>query len=640
MGRIVFYSKEDLAWSFQLPKVESALDNLIPLENLDINDNLELYSIKLYFDNNIYLSEWDLTTINRLLEKVNQGFERVKTFFINISNENILVLLDKLDFNYIESFWDLIQKFDQFKKIDKTIFEVILQRFSNHINVILLYNRIVKYYNGQIRSFLLNYKDAAVLILSYFEQVHQTPQRKKYFPSCLTIEDKELIIDKYLDITDANINYVDLIINSKKSPDLKLSPKIRHKAKKLHDKLTSELFAKSTGLSFGVNVIISKEQIEPNKYIEKDCVLEASYSESFLNKIHDDVDFINLFKVFFGFINEVGIIQLLANPRNDGIWQIMGLSSKNEYPTGPVFQQFNMLSISQIAMLEHYLTTRSINFVSLIAAFINHLNTLIVPSQIYFQLPSVSTSFHEKNSVFASSFEILLKQYHLYALENEIDHDLVNMNIDTLNFGDLGSLLPKKYIYSNGATIVNEIAHYFFSPNSMLLYSIDKKKKYKTFYEYLLYEKLLLSDFSKPYLQQIIQKFINESYLGCDENEILHTRKDIEIALIGQIYFDNVISYWHYDLEVRAVIDSMLDKNLLCFESKLFTRGETDYFNFNLNDKKFTNGYKLKNKYSHGFIATDETSFKNDYYYYLRIIILGLLKIEDDLLLFKHNISS
>lgn len=638
MRRIVFYSKEDAAWTIDLPKSESVLDNLSAKEYLDINDALELYSVKLYFDNDIFLPEWDNDVKSQLSVKVNNAFEIVRDYFLKISNDTIAEQIDKLAFEYVEAFWNLIQKLEHFKKIDKYTFEVILKRVPHHINAIILNDRIVKYYSNQIRSFLLDYKRAAELLLSSFEQEHHTPQKKKFFPASLTLEDREFIIDKYLETSDVNPNYVTLIINSKKSQDLRLSTRIRQKATKLNHKLTSDLFKNNAGIRFGVNVSIKKNQKEPAvSEVSDDTILNVTYGELFLDKIQSSLDFMNLFKSLFGFINSVGTVQFLNHQKEEGIWQYMGLNSKNEYPIGPAFYQSNMLSIMQIVILENYLfRKRDFNFNSLFEAFINHLNGIIAPNQINFRLPSVYASYYEKNSVYAASFEVLIRQYRLYVLDKEIDHHLVNLNSDTLNFGEIESLLPKKYIYSNGATIVNGIAAHFFSPNSMLLYALPQQDKYETFNEYINYEKLTLKNFSKGYQQNLVQQFIDAGYLGFDEDNFLFVVKDIEVAIIGQLYYENVLSYWHYTPEVRVVLDKMLENNLLESESRLFTRAEVDYLNFNLNDKKYTNGYKLKNKYSHGFIVTDEIDCKNDYYYYLRIIILGLLKIEDDLLLYKN----
>ena len=52
--------------------------------------------------------------------------------------------------------------------------------------------------------------------------------------------------------------------------------------------------------------------------------------------------------------------------------------------------------------------------------------------------------------------------------------------------------------------------------------------------------------------------------------------------------------------------------------------------------KEFTNGLDLRNKYLHGTNSFSETEHKSDYYTLLKIIILTLLKIEDDILISRN----
>jgi hypothetical protein len=83
---------------------------------------------------------------------------------------------------------------------------------------------------------------------------------------------------------------------------------------------------------------------------------------------------------------------------------------------------------------------------------------------------------------------------------------------------------------------------------------------------------------------------------------------------------------------VRKEIDRMVAEQLLCFDSTLFTRAESSYFNYFLNKKEFTNGLDLRNQYMHGTNPGPDTKHERDYYILLRLIILVLLKMEDDLI--------
>jgi hypothetical protein len=66
----------------------------------------------------------------------------------------------------------------------------------------------------------------------------------------ITIQDKEDIISKYLDSENVNLNYLQLIQNSKKGSDFKISNKIRLKAKRRCTEETDKIFNERERESF------------------------------------------------------------------------------------------------------------------------------------------------------------------------------------------------------------------------------------------------------------------------------------------------------------------------------------------------------------------------------------------------------
>jgi hypothetical protein len=81
----------------------------------------------------------------------------------------------------------------------------------------------------------------------------------------------------------------------------------------------------------------------------------------------------------------------------------------------------------------------------------------------------------------------------------------------------------------------------------------------------------------------------------------------------------------------------MVNENIIFFENSLFSKPEQSYFNYFLNKSEFTNGLDLRNKYLHGTQANPEEITEHEYAYftYLKLLVLVLLKIEDDLTMAK-----
>jgi len=81
----------------------------------------------------------------------------------------------------------------------------------------------------------------------------------------------------------------------------------------------------------------------------------------------------------------------------------------------------------------------------------------------------------------------------------------------------------------------------------------------------------------------------------------------------------------------------MSNDGIVFFGSSLFAIPEQNYFNYYLNKSEFTNGHDLRNSYLHGTQAnpTEIHLHENSYLLYLKLLILVIFKIEDDLFIYK-----
>lgn len=79
-------------------------------------------------------------------------------------------------------------------------------------------------------------------------------------------------------------------------------------------------------------------------------------------------------------------------------------------------------------------------------------------------------------------------------------------------------------------------------------------------------------------------------------------------------------------------MDCLKKKNVIEFESSLFSRPEQNYINYFLNKSQFNNGLDLRNKYSHMQPCSednDEIHVQN-YMILLRLFIITVIKINDE----------
>lgn len=632
--RVVFYSKEDMSASNNLKRAEELLDNYISNETFSINDLLEIYNIKLYFENDLYFLNWTEEVKSKYNKIIEVNWKLLKERLIKIDDNDIESIINDLVYDYKKDFWNLLNQLSSFKKISNSKFGEILNNFNHNINYILLQKGIVEKFDKQIRNFLIVYEKTAEIVLSKLEEKHRLKETPKFiFPKSLTLIDKENIINAYLENKDANLNYVRLIENCKDSNELRLSAKTRLKAKKKSKELNFQIIENGTTWSIKVQVSLCKDQLEPVKFINNEIGLEAIYSESFLDYLKYDVPLFLVFKKLFGYMDDRNLISLVNKNIELDVLETIFMKSKNAYETGEVFIKKDFLSSLQLIIFEEYLKRKNNSIENLISSFIEYLNDYIAPNKLIFNIQNSEISYVEKIRNLAPEYDFLLKQYQTFVDEGEIDIELVQINSTPIRFSEIHSQSDRKYIYIED-NLVLKLKYLFYSNQSHLHYVKPYNSKYNNLYDLLINENVKIDAF-KNHQQDEISKLINEGYLKIDEQENVKIKTQILIYIVGELHRNEVVSYWNYDEIIRNELDKMIENKLVKVENTLLTIKEKNYFNYFLNKKEFTNGLDLRNKYLHGTNSFSEIEHKSDYYTLLKIIILTLLKIEDDILINK-----
>jgi hypothetical protein len=132
------------------------------------------------------------------------------------------------------------------------------------------------------------------------------------------------------------------------------------------------------------------------------------------------------------------------------------------------------------------------------------------------------------------------------------------------------------------------------------------------------------------YQKDLIDHLVSKEYLHIDTQENVKIKNDIFIYLIGELHRNEVVSYWHYPKEVWKYWMKWKN-NFIRFGNSLLSKQEIRFFNYNLNMKGYTNGLNIRNKYLHGSNSGSEKEQEFEYYILLKLVILALIKITDDL---------
>lgn len=623
-----------MASGHSLIQAEELLDNIDSKSSMSLNDLFEIYNIYLHFKNGIYLSKWSNDQKNKYVKITEKYFTNLKAEILRINDDNIEELLNQLEFDYKVNFWQLLEQLNSFKNLTNVKFKILLQDNENQLNYILQQKKIVVKFGQEIREYLLGNDESAEILLSTFEEKESLRRKAKYyFPKCLAMLDKEKIINTYLDKDNPNLNYVRLVEQSKDSDYLKLTDRTRLKAKRKSEKLNNEILESNNSWRVGVEVLLSEDQAEIVKFENNSGILKASYSQKFLDQCKNDFELFQIFKFPFQYTDETSLISLVSKENELDTMETIFMMSKNEYNIGQTFFKKKALAFSQLRIFEHYLNKRKNAIANLINNFIKSLNARLKTDKITFITIDSNKLYIEKIRTLLPEIDFLLKQYNSLAEDGNIDIELLQISSKPIGFGQIKSQVKLKYIYSEHESIL-KLKNQFFSNQSHLFYTDKFKSKHKNLYELITKEEVVINDFS-DYQIEIIQKLIDDGYLKIGSEDHLKIDNLNLIHIVRNLFTNEVINYWHQPEFIRKEIDLLLIKKIVYSQNTLFSQSEKNYLNYHFNKKEFTNGNDLRNKYLHGTNTHSSNQHETDYYLILQILILILLKIENDIILSK-----
>jgi hypothetical protein len=641
INKVVFYSKEDMAGGYNLQKGEHVLKSETKTNYTDINEVLELYNIKKYIDNDIYLKNWTHNDISNFKQRAIEYGKIVGQFMTTVDDSNVVVLYGGTLRNFVHSFWELVNNQSIFKRISKTNFSGILSNEPHLIHEILIHKGIVEYYNMEIKNFLLTYSQSAEILLSIYEVRDDLIKTQKHLPKSLSVKEKETILSNYLDSSDVNYNYIGLIQNAKNRNDFKVSDKTRLKAKRLHKSETEKFFAGNNGIKYGVAVSFNEKTSKiKERIIDDNFVVNYTYSIDFIRQNSDPYFLFQNFIILFEYLDLQHRINLVSKKNKMGVFErIIGINSQNEYRGGTEFTLLEMTSQIQLAGYIKVLSDFgiSLEYVLYQVYTSSFQEKYEFANNARFSIPS-ATSYFEKVRLLAPEFESVLKQFKLFVEDGIIDYELLQISSNQTTIKDIPSLNKNKYIYLNED---NQDAvcctNLFFSDQTMLS-CVEPfiEKHYYTFFDLITNEQVKYSSY-EDHQKPSIDYLINKGFINLDSNGFIQIKNQARVIILRDLYFNEVASFYRYSFELREEAQQMAAEKTIYFDDSLFSKPEQAYFNYFLNKSQFTNGLDLRNSYLHGTQATSSEIQIHEYAYftYLKLLILTFLKIDDDLMIYN-----
>lgn len=636
---VKFYSKYDMSVGSNLQEAEAVFRNWDEyLSNPDVDTILELYNIKRYFDAGIQLVKWDDAHFSEYTNKSKQIPGIIGRFCNTISDKNIEVLCMAVNRNYADDFWQVICDFKVYQRISPIVLKHLLDRDDTVVWHILCHRVLATSFGLIISEHLMNNEYTAERLISHYLEAHERGENPLYFPAEFTQEMRDKVLADFVEQENTNINCLRLLAQAQSSKEFPISDRLKLKARNRCNLLQKKLFANSAGMSYGVEV--SFKSI-PDGSVEEtfnDNDICLAYSREWIKENQDYPTLLNNFIYLFEFVDQYHRCNFVSLISEMGVTErYLGVKGKKDYTRGIAFDIKRIQSLLQMQAYLQELKQLDLRLEEIFKWFFEvYLKEEFNAEGFTYCPPSEGTTYAEKCKLLAISIDGVLKQYRLFCEDGYVNRELLEMSSGHIVFSDLTSLRKNKYAYSNSAEIRQE-QFFLYSDQSMLSYTEKTDVEYETVPQLLLNESITMDDY-RPYQLNEVQWLIDRGVVIASDDGFLSINK-ARAYVMKDLFDKEVACPLYYPPSVQRLVEELVAAGEIRYEDTLFSKPEQDYLNFVLNKSEFSDGLDLRNRYSHDTCSQDENTQFQDYLELLKIMVLIIIKINEEFCV-KYPVNS
>lgn len=638
--KIKFYGVHDLSSGSYLQKIEEFFLHWdVKIREPDLNTVLELYNIKKYMEADIRLLSWTNDQFLDYKDRCKIIPQVIGRYFSKITDANLQELCQNINWNYTDDFWQLFCDFKVYLRISPEVFRLVLETDENIVWYVLMHRELAQAFGSVIAEHLVHNSHTAEMLLAHFLAV-QERGKPIFFPAQFTTKMRELALQNYVDREDANLNYVQLLERSQSSTELPIPDRLKLKARRQKEVLQEKLFAESSGFSYGVEVAFKSipDGSVQEEYREKDHISAYAYSREWLEENQDYPTLLNNFIYLFKYVDACFRCTFLSLPAELGTFERhLGVKGRRDYITGSQFDMKRCRTLLQMAAYSDELQRQHIQIEDIIQWFFEvYLKEEFGAEGFRYTPPTFGTTYIEKCKLLASATDGILKQYSLFIEDGKVDRELLEISSNPVFFRDVPSSIERKYAYANSETIRQEM-HLLFSDQSILHYTEKTKSDYETLPNMLQSVEMYREDFAH-FQKDALDQLIERGSVQIGDRGRLQINK-ARVILLADMYYHEVICPSYYDESLCQQLEHLVKTNDIYYKSTLLSKPEQDYLNYILNRSEFSNGLDLRNKYIHDTCPLDENIQSQDYMELLKVMVLIMIKINEEFCLKKQQVK-
>jgi len=582
------------------------------------------------------------TEINNLIEiylilkllKTENEFSKFKHLIRKFHNDlsaNFPITIFEIDYDsiyifYKDVFWELVLSLEKINKDDVSQFESYIKKYNIQTMNLKNVTKLIDLFPQVIKENFLSLSRNIEFFLNH-QSGKFTDSNGLYIKLGITNEEINNLAIEYCRTDSINPNYLQSIVEYKKLSKYEFDDEVKLLAKRKSEEFWEKHFETNEGIHYSISVGI--------KPLDSDKLYEPIENGILLNKIildehHDFPTLLNNYIYLLNFFNhESGLPWLVANEEVFSLTSIFYPKSNAHFGTfNNILKRYHSLLFQAYF---DYLKQNEIDIdvEEIVEWYFNiYLETELNVKGFYFHASNKESSYYERGKSIICEMDSILDQYELFFRNREIDQDLLEIKSKASSYASLKSFNKKKFLKLSNNPDNSALFSVLFSDQSSLSFN-SSKKEHGTFFKHII-DGVKITDFADYQVEQI--KILIEKNILKLSNDVIKFTNFQEINILNKLWKSGTYCLYYKDKLILDIAEDLCKKGYCEYSDNLFSEYESNYLSYILDDKKYGNGLKIRNKFSHGkFGYKKEEEHLQNYLELLQIVIFYVMRINDEL---------
>lgn len=617
MSKQSFYIHKNTIPPYEYDKVISFIESYEP--SVRINFLIETYLVL-----KLLKTEKEFTEFKYLIRIFNN---HLKNFPESIFDVNY----GEINFLYRDVFWELAFFLNRLNIDDADNFELYIAKYQIQVIQLSSSNRLIQLFPTILKNNFLSVPENIEFFLNHQSGKYIDSSNGIFIKLGVTNQDINDLAKRYCESNLANPNYLQSIVDYKKLSQYSFEDDVKLLSKRTVDRFWEEHFESTRGFVYSQEVGIAPlADGQLYSFESQGLNYRITLNKAVLDENHDFSTLLNYFIYIFNFFDyDTGLPWLVRNQETFSFSKLFSSKSNADYTDFDDNLKFQHSLLFRAYF--YYLKDNNIDLEEIISWYFNvYLKEELGIQGFHFHSSNKESSYYERGKSVISEMDSILDQYEMFLKYRKIDPELLEMKSQSSSYKNLGSFLEQKFIKLKTNKENTDRFSMLFSDQSTLSH-ISSRKNMQSFFRHV-QDGISVNDF-REYQKGAIELLIKKDTIEIvDEGDAIKFKNPREINILYKLWKTGTYCLFYRNKSNLKVVEQLVKKGLCEYSSMLFSEAEINYLSYVLDDKKYGNGLKIRNKFAHGkFSYLKEEQHEKNYLELLQILVFYVIRINDEL---------